>query len=482
MRGFQLFLAAAATACLAAPAAAQVVPRNQPPAGSVIARKSGEEIRFIDVSAWQTVDLAQDLLAGDVLRTNATGQLAVLFADRTQMRLGRNTTLLVKEIGAASDSLFALQAGSIWGRAQRGGIGLTVETPAAAAAIRGTDWSLSVDADGRTSLIVLEGLVELSNEFGSVSAAEGEAAVASIGQAPTKIIIVDPDDREQMLFYLSLRGSFTFLPASPLPSPEMRRERLRIANVSESDRSAEDWVTLAETALSYEGRQAALAASVEARRFRLTAAQEARLDLIDALIAGAEQRYGDAARLFARAAPHLDPRRRAVAAYSGYFARSLADPDRVEQPPSLEGSGPYGALAAALTAGFLQDTKAAIEVIRRAEARFPDDPTLPAVRAQFALLLDDREQVREAVEQALALDPDDPTALEARANYRAGIESDLEGALADLERAVAIAPGSTTIWNALGLVQSARGANREAERRSSAPSSSIPTIPSATPI
>ena len=122
----------------------------------------------------------------------------MLFADHTQIRLARNTTLLVKQVGAAADTLLGLEAGAIWARAERGGEGLTIETPAAAAAIRGTDWSMTVEG-GKTSLIVLEGTVELSNEFGSVSVARGEAAVATIGRAPTKVVIVDPDDREQML-------------------------------------------------------------------------------------------------------------------------------------------------------------------------------------------------------------------------------------------------------------------------------------------
>ena len=166
-------------------ALADIVPRNSTPSGSVIARKLGEEVRFIDVSSWQSVDVQQDLLAGDVLRTNAQGSLAVLFADRTQMRLGRNTTLLVIEVGTASDSAFSLQSGTLWGRAERGGLGLKVETAAATAAVRGTDFTLSVDAGGRTSLIVLEGKVDLYNEFGSVSVSEGEAAAASIGSAPS---------------------------------------------------------------------------------------------------------------------------------------------------------------------------------------------------------------------------------------------------------------------------------------------------------
>ena len=234
---------------LATTALAEIFPRNAPAAGSVIARKIGEEVRFFDVSSWRGVDVKQDLLAGDFLRTNANGSLAVLFADRTQMRLGRNTTLLVKQIGISSDSSFALESGTVWGRAERGGIGLTVETAAATAAIRGTDFTLTVDPGGRTSLVVLEGLVELSNEYGSVSVAEGEAAAASIGSAPTKIVIVNAPDREQMLFHLSLRDSFTLLPASPLPAAQMREARLRIHAIPEAQRSAEDLVQLAESSL-----------------------------------------------------------------------------------------------------------------------------------------------------------------------------------------------------------------------------------------
>lgn len=462
MRKFRAGVAALTVLGCIASAQAEVLPRSQPAAGSVIARKSGEEVQFIDLAGWRGVDVKQNLLVGDELRTNAYGHLAILFADDTQVRMGRNTTLIVKKVGDASDSEFMLQSGTIWARAQRGGAGLTVDTPAAAAAIRGTDWTMTVEGD-KTSLIVLEGVVELTNEQGSVRVAQGEAAVARIGQAPTKVVIVAPKDREQMLYYLTLRQSFASIPASPLSSPAMRAERDRISAKPDTARSAEDWIVLAEVSLTYDGRQASREAIQQARAFRLTAAQQARLDLVEALGAGADQNYAEAARLFEQAAPRLDSKRRAVALYGGYFARALVNPDHVEQPPVIRGGGPQAALAEAWAAGFLKDMKSAAEVLKRAEAQYPDDPSLPAYRAQIAILLDDREQVEEAIERALAIDPDEPTALEARATYKAGIKSDLDGALVDLERAIATAPGSVTLWNALGTLQSVRGADRESE-------------------
>jgi len=444
------------------PAIAEPVPRPAPAAGSIIARKSGEEVRFVDVSNWQVVDLAQDLLPGDVLRTNATGALAVLFRDHTQIRLGRNTALRVKEIGAG-DSKLELQSGTIWARAERGGEGLAIDTPAATAAIRGTDWTLTVGADGKTSLIVLEGVVELQNAYGSVTVKQGEGAVASIGSAPTKIVIVTPKDREQMLFHLSLRDAFVWMPPSPLKVSDMRRERGRIEAQPQGARSAEDWLTLAEIYLTLDGRQKAQAALEQARQLGLDRGKTARATLIEALIAGSENRNAEAAKLFAEAARGLDPKRRTIATYGGYFARALANPDRIEIPPGQAG-GAYGALAEAWTAGFRTDIRAAIEVLKKAERQHPDDSTLPAARAQFALLLDDRDEMRDGVERSLAIDPDDPTALEARANYRFHLDNDKEGALADLERALKTAPGSPSLWNAIGLLQGDRGDNRAAER------------------
>ena len=238
MRKLLAALTAISLLGVAMPAAADCCERAATPAGSVIARKSGEEVMFIDLPSWRGIDINQDLLPGDVLRTNASGHLAVLFADNTQIRLARNTTLA--------------------GQAGRGGRGHRARPRSRsdlgagrarrrrpdrrdAGSRRGDPRHRLVDDRrrlGKTSLIVLEGLVELSNEFGSVSVAGGEGAVASIGQAPTKVVIVDPDDREQMLFYLSLRSSFTWMPASPLSSPDMRRQRARIAGDARRARAA----------------------------------------------------------------------------------------------------------------------------------------------------------------------------------------------------------------------------------------------------
>ncbi|MBB4063949.1 tetratricopeptide repeat protein [Gellertiella hungarica] len=446
---------------LASAAVAEPVKRAAPAAGAVIDRKSGEEVRFVDLTDWRNVELKQDLLGGDVLRTNALGQLAILFADHTQVRLGRNSALQVKQMGTTEDTVLNLQSGTMWARAQRGGQGLTVETPAAAAAIRGTDWTLTVKGD-QTSLIVLEGKIEFKNAYGSVEVREGEAAVASIGQAPRKLVIVTPKDRQQMLFYLTLRSGFTFMPATPLPARRMREEFRRIEAMAPEARSTEDWLTLAETRMALDGQKRAAEALEAIRNRPLSAAQKARVSLIDALIAGSNRRYDESAALFRKAERGLDPQRRAIAAYGGYFARSLADPDRIEQPPRTA-SGPYADIMQALTQGFLKDIPAAIAVIERSEARHPDDPTLPAVRALLHGLNGEKEKMQEAADRALSIDPEDPTALQARGTLRGDYLGDTRGAISDFKAAIASAPGDSSSWNSLGLAYEDLGASREAE-------------------
>jgi tetratricopeptide (TPR) repeat protein len=444
-------------------ASAEPVPRSGPAAGAVIARKSGEEVRFIDVTDWRSVDLKQDLLSGDILRTNEIGQLAIVFSDRTQIRLGRNTSMVVKQITneTSSDTVLQLQSGTIWARAERGGPGVQVQTAAAAAAIRGTDWTMTVSGNN-TSLTVLEGVVQLANPQGSVEVRQGEGAAATLGQAPRKVVIVDSDDREQMLFYLPPRQAFERMPPAAAPFAEIRKNADRILSVPPEKRTTADLVDLAEAQLSLEGpgRTSETLRSLERRP--LSPGQQDRVILINAIIAANQGRYGEAAELFGQVEGRLDARRRWIALWGGYYARSLADPSRVEQmPPSV--GGPEAAFLRAYAVGFLKDLNASIEALRDAERQYPSDPSLPAYRGWIALLLNDRKQAKEAIERSLSLDPHEPTALEARSHYRAGFEGDNEGALADLHEVLKVTPGSSTTWNAIGDIHSTRGANREAE-------------------
>jgi hypothetical protein len=76
------------------------VPRQAPVAGAIVAAKGGEEMRFVREDLWRAAQLQQSLTGGDTLRTNAIGNLAILFNDQTQIRVGRNSTLTVNDVAS----------------------------------------------------------------------------------------------------------------------------------------------------------------------------------------------------------------------------------------------------------------------------------------------------------------------------------------------------------------------------------------------
>jgi tetratricopeptide (TPR) repeat protein len=465
---FQPLRLLAATSVLAlsfADAQAQSpVPRQAPVAGAIVAAKGGEEMRFVREDLWRAAQLQQSLTGGDTLRTNAIGNLAILFNDQTQIRVGRNSTLTVNDVasGPADATQLNLQGGNIWARAARGGSGVDVKTPAAVAAIRGTDWSLSVDGAGKTSLVVLEGVVELKNPQGAVTVRQGEGAVAAVGQAPTKFVLVSPNDREQMLFYMSMREVFINLPTTTLENKRFEAESSRIQALPPETRTTEDWLMLAESLMNSAGRRAAAAPLAEARNRPMTRAQRARADYLEALMAGADRRWQDAIRLFERAKPGLDPRRRGWAEYGRYAAASLADPKRVQPAPKVPVKDPRTAEISAYLTGFRQDLKAAAAEAAAAEKTFPNDAGLAILSASLAQDLDHREDMYAAYERARAIDPTDPSVVAFGATIKADYARDIDGALADLYKVVKTDP-NFSLLNQIGSLEQSRGAYVEAE-------------------
>ncbi len=176
------------------------------------------EKRGATATQWQPAAPQEKLVAGAFVRTAAMSQMALLLRDQTQLRINQNTVLQIKEAASQSSTTrLELSAGRVWAQAKRdapapvrttgapgsaaaaapaGPPAVTVQTPHALAAVRGTDWELSVE-DGVTTLVVLSGQVDLSNGAGSLSVPAGQAARVRAGEAPVRITLVRPRDRVQ---------------------------------------------------------------------------------------------------------------------------------------------------------------------------------------------------------------------------------------------------------------------------------------------
>lgn len=193
---------------------AEPVPRAAPVAGSIIRTRSGETAVLVPSTTARRAEMLQQLKAGDVMRTGGTGALALVFADQTQVRLGPNSVMVVREVRAGQPSALQLQRGRAWGRSPTGKTRLSVETPSATAAIRGTEWAIAAE-EGETTLQVFEGEIEFANEAGSLTVSGGQAATARSGQAPARTVLVNRVGREQMLYYLSRDEGLAILARDP---------------------------------------------------------------------------------------------------------------------------------------------------------------------------------------------------------------------------------------------------------------------------
>ncbi|WP_171161106.1 tetratricopeptide repeat protein [Usitatibacter palustris] len=210
-------LAAIALAAMPFHGAAQ--PKAAAPAAAEIASLDGKgEFREVSQLAWKPAAVKQSLFATNYVRTGDGSRMGILFPDRTQLRLAPNSTLQIKETAGTKDAATTinLNSGRSWVQSKTAPKGLIMETPSALAAIRGTDWEMAVDAEGRATLSVFSGEVEFYNEHGRVLVARNEQALAEKGKAPVKLLLNTSRKRIQWVSSITVDPNRYTGPGSPL--------------------------------------------------------------------------------------------------------------------------------------------------------------------------------------------------------------------------------------------------------------------------
>ena len=169
------------------------------PAAEVFSLDGKGEFREARELTWRAVTLKLSLFPTNYVRTLEQSKMAILFADRTQMRLGQNSVMQIKEVASGPDTktIINLNQGRSWTQSKTTPKGLVMETPSALAAIRGTDWEMVVDDDGRSTLSVFSGEVEFYNDHGNVIVRPNEQARAERGKAPVKLQLQVSRERVQ---------------------------------------------------------------------------------------------------------------------------------------------------------------------------------------------------------------------------------------------------------------------------------------------
>ena len=128
--------------------------------------------------------------AGDTIKTGETAGLVLTWLDGTRMRIGPNSlmTVLKCQINTASKAettMFKLDLGRVWVRVLKvlsHKSKFEVITPTATAGVRGTVFSVAVDANGKTLVSVKEGAVALEGDGGQEMVEKGQMTAGSTVQ------------------------------------------------------------------------------------------------------------------------------------------------------------------------------------------------------------------------------------------------------------------------------------------------------------
>lgn len=138
---------------------------------------------------WKTVSKGHRFFVNDTVRTGEASKAGIRFASGYVTRLGEKTLLEFTDTSQSNDKL-SLGNGKAFFFSRNPNKYPIINTPQASASIRGTELSIAVDNDV-TSISLLQGAAEVSNNEGAVTLAQLERVVVKTGETPFKEEILD---------------------------------------------------------------------------------------------------------------------------------------------------------------------------------------------------------------------------------------------------------------------------------------------------
>jgi len=134
------------------------------------------------------------LYEGDECKTERASKAFIRLTDGTQVAMNEETIFLVqarREKGKGVIRMFKLLVGEMWLKTAEP-VPIEVETPVATAAIKGTEFNIRVQPDGKSTLTVIEGLVEFGTPFGTCPIRTSTVSFGERGKRCTKPAPIDP--------------------------------------------------------------------------------------------------------------------------------------------------------------------------------------------------------------------------------------------------------------------------------------------------
>ena len=418
------------------------------------------ELRRAAEKNWHPAVQNSTLCPGDRIRVRQRSRAALRLSNDSMIRLDQKTTLTLAGSGDEKTTLLDMLSGAIH-VLTRTPKPFKVKTPYLNAGIEGTEFFIGMEQD-QARLVIYEGKVSASNEYGSLILADNESVIVLRNQAPQKVTVVRPIDGVQWaLYYPTIINRFDERTADggELPTLRVSIELYRqgrmtealaaLDNVSVSDRSSRFLTYRAGLLLSV-GRVDEAEADIQ-KTIRLELANSDAYALL-AIIAVVQNEKERALNL-ATTAVELDqasPTARLALSYAQQAQFKIEDAlESVKRAVELD---PQNALAWARLAELHMSTGYLDRALEAAHQAVKFNPRLSKTQTVlgFSYLTQiDTGAAKVAFAKAIELDQADPMP-------RLGMglakirEGDLEAGRVELEIAVSLDPANSLIRSYLG--------------------------------
>jgi hypothetical protein len=155
------------------------------PSGDVQVQKKGS-------TAWINATNGMKLAVGDTLKTGSNGSAELRFFEGSVMEVKANSQVVIEDLsltasGSTSVGLKQFLGNTVnrVGQLVDSASKYEVDTPAAAAVVRGTSFNLAVKQDGFTTIQTIQGSVLFTAAGVTVTVNQGQQSTASVGGPPS---------------------------------------------------------------------------------------------------------------------------------------------------------------------------------------------------------------------------------------------------------------------------------------------------------
>lgn len=165
------------------------------PDATLLTREGKVELFKSGAPDWTPAQTNDVMKLGERVRTGLKSRATLRLANESLLRVNQLTSVTIQLDITGTENpekpTLEVQSGSTYFFNRQGDQEVNFKTSRASGAIRGTEFNLEVGEDGRTVVTMIDGRVDLKNEFGALSLTSGEQGIVEKGAAPRKTAALD---------------------------------------------------------------------------------------------------------------------------------------------------------------------------------------------------------------------------------------------------------------------------------------------------